>query len=624
MKLDLSQISSGIEPIRHIPIGKKIGILVFVFLLALSIVEIGGVWGLRQVSQVYALGHQQLRASQSILRAARASQGVRRLVSWALATVESETGGGMEKALQDVGALSQDLKAALDTVEQASLQAASQKTFEQLQTAVIPYVNQAENLIELVAAGQQLPSHVEILMFQEMFTALSEDLATLEGLLEEEVRASTQQGEQAWAGAERLLLVSTIIAACLSCGLGWFLLTTISTPLARLSRVASRLATGDLQQQIDYNSADEVGTLAAALRELLHYLRGLAQATERIGHNDLSVQIRPRSEHDMLSRHVLHLQETLRTKQSSLQSGSDSLADSLKQMARSVTQLSTSSAETSTSITESATTVEQVRQSAQLSVLKAKEVATHSQQAAVISQSGEQSVEEARRGILEMRAHVESIAESVATLDEQSQAIGDIIMSVNDLAEQSHVLAVNAAIEAAKAGESGRGFGVVAQEVKTLAEESQKATTQVYAILHDVQQAVAAAMEATQQGTASVEIGVKKSIGAGELLRILSQNIAETGQAVTQIATNSEQQLIGVDQMVLAVDHIKSAAGLHVNGLEQIEQAIQNVQAVGQSFQNLLTQLVDSPVGYGPSATGSILPGEEADTWNPNTRLASV
>ena len=594
MKLDLSQISFGEEPIRKIPIGKKIGSLVFVFILALTVVGIGGFWGIWQVSQSHAVRQTQLSAGQSILRAERGSEGLRRLVSWALATVESETGGGMQKTLQDVGTLSQDLKTALDAVELAFLHA--QQTFPHVQTAATRYLDQAQNLIGLVAAGQQLPSHVEILTFQEMFTALSEHLATLEGVVEEEIRASTQHTEQIRVDAERVLMVSLVLTGCLSCGLGWFFFTTISTPLAQLTRVAGRLATGDLQQQIDYSLADEMGALATALRDLQHYLRGLAQAAERIGHNDLSVQIRPRSGHDMLSRHLLRLLEMLRTKQSTLQAGSDSLTASLKQMARSVTQLSTSSAETSTSITESAATVEQVRQTAQLSVLKAKEVAVHSQQAAVISQSGEQSVEEARTGILEMRTHVESIAESVATLDEQSQAIGDIIMSVNDLAEQSHVLAVNAAIEAAKAGESGRGFGVVAQEVKTLAEESQKATTQVYAILHDVQQAVAAAMEATQQGTDSVEVGVKKSIGAGELLQILSQNIAETGQAVTQIATNSEQQLIGVDQMVLAVDHIKSAAGLHINGLEQIEQAVQNVQAVGQSFQSLLTELAD-PTG---------------------------
>lgn len=96
-----------------------------------------------------------------------------------------------------------------------------------------------------------------------------------------------------------------------------------------------------------------------------------------------------------------------------------------------------------------------------------------------------------------------------------------LVMSfrASTLAEQSHVLAMNTTIGTAKVAEAGRGFGVVAKEVKTLAVKSQKATTKVYALLHGVSQAVAAAMEATQEGTDSVEVGVNKSMGTSELLR---------------------------------------------------------------------------------------------------------
>ena len=96
-----------------------------------------------------------------------------------------------------------------------------------------------------------------------------------------------------------------------------------------------------------------------------------------------------------------------------------------------------------------------------------------------------------------IREQMEAIAESMVRLSEQGQAIGQIIATVEDLAAQSNLLAVNASIEAAKAGEHGKGFGVVAQEVKSLAEQSKQATNQVRTILSDIQKATTAAVMAT-------------------------------------------------------------------------------------------------------------------------------
>ncbi len=110
-----------------------------------------------------------------------------------------------------------------------------------------------------------------------------------------------------------------------------------------------------------------------------------------------------------------------------------------------------------------------------------------------------------------IQTHMDSIAASIVRLSDQSQAIGEIIASVNDLAEQSNLLAVNAAIEAAKAGEQGKGFAVVAQEVRSLAEQSKQATAQVRNILGDIQKATSAAVMATEQGSKAVEAGVKQS-----------------------------------------------------------------------------------------------------------------
>jgi len=128
---------------------------------------------------------------------------------------------------------------------------------------------------------------------------------------------------------------------------------------------------------------------------------------------------------------------------------------------------------------------------------------------------------------------MESIAESIVRLSEQSQAIGEIIATVNDLAEQSNLLAVNAAIEATKVGEQGKGFVVVAQEIKSLATQSKEATAQVRTLLGDIQKATSAAVLATEQGNKAVEAGVKQTAEAGDSIRLLADSVNEAAQAAT-------------------------------------------------------------------------------------------
>jgi len=175
-----------------------------------------------------------------------------------------------------------------------------------------------------------------------------------------------------------------------------------------------------------------------------------------------------------------------------------------------------------------------------------------------------------------------------AKLSEHSQAIGEIIATVNDLADQSNLLAVNAAIEAAKAGEQGKGFAVVAQEVRGLAEQSKQATAQVRAILTDIQKATSAAVMATEQGTKAVEAGVKQSADAGQAIRALGDSITESAQAATQIAASSQQQMVGTDQVALAMENIKQASTQNVAGTKQAETAAQNLHDLGQKLKQLV------------------------------------
>jgi methyl-accepting chemotaxis protein len=180
------------------------------------------------------------------------------------------------------------------------------------------------------------------------------------------------------------------------------------------------------------------------------------------------------------------------------------------------------------------------------------------------------------------------IAETIVALSEQGQAIGEIIATVGDLAEQSNLLAVNAAVEAAKAGEQGKGFAVVAAEVKSLAEQSKQATAQVRAILGDVQKATTAAVLATEQGNRAVEAGVQLSTELGESIQTLADSIAEAAGAATQIAVSAQQQLVGMDQAVLAIQNIRQASAQNVAGTRQAEGAARNLHELGLKLKQLV------------------------------------
>ncbi len=252
------------------------------------------------------------------------------------------------------------------------------------------------------------------------------------------------------------------------------------------------------------------------------------------------------------------------------------------------TQVASGTAETATAISETSTTVEEVQQAVKQTVEKAKNVANSAQRMAQVSQNGQKAVEETVNGMNRIREQMDSIAQTVIRLSEQSQSIGGIIASVTEIADQSNLLAVNAAIEAAKAGEQGKGFAVVAQEIKNLAGQSKQATSQVRNILNDVQKATGAAVMATEQGSKAVEAGVKQAAQAGEAIRKLAESSNEAVQATTQIVASSQQQVVGMDQIGVAMQNINQAGTETAVSMVQSEKSAKSLNELGQKLKEMV------------------------------------
>jgi len=314
-------------------------------------------------------------------------------------------------------------------------------------------------------------------------------------------------------------------------------------------------------------------------------IREIAEAVSRIAAGDLTVGIAFVSRKDelgVLATKINEMTENLRAQIRELIEGANVLGSAASEIVASTTQLAASASESAAAVTETTTTVEEVRQTVQVSNQKARTVADSAQKVAQSSQSGRKSTEDVGAGMDRIRQQMEAIAASMMRLSEQSQTIGQIIATVEDLSAQSNLLAVNAAIEAAKAGEQGKGFSVVAQEVKSLAEQSRQATKQVQTILNDIQKATTAAVMATEQGSKAVEAGIRQADVAGESIQALAGSVSEAAQAATQIAASSQQQLTGVDQVAGAMESIRQASTQNVASAQQLEASARNLNNLGQ------------------------------------------
>ncbi|MBT0959562.1 HAMP domain-containing methyl-accepting chemotaxis protein [Denitromonas iodatirespirans] len=356
----------------------------------------------------------------------------------------------------------------------------------------------------------------------------------------------------------------------------------MSASLRDKAELAQRIAAGDLRVEVKQLSDKDI--LGEAFATMASSLRDKAELAQRIATGDLRVEVKLQSDTDALGQAFATMVNNLRELNRDIGEGVEVLAASAAEILTSTSQVATGATQTATAMSETATTVEEIKQTATLASQKAKSVAEVARQAAQVARGGSQAVEDTVEGMQHIREQMAQIAESIVRLSEQGQAIGEIIATVNDLSEQSNLLAVNASIEAAKAGEQGKGFAVVAQEVRSLAGQSKQATAQVRAILGDIQKATGSAVLATEQGSKAVEAGVRQSREAGEAIRQLADSIDDSAQAASQIAVSAQQQLAGMDQLAEATANIRVATAQNLDSTRQAETAAHNLNELGQTL----------------------------------------
>ena len=204
--------------------------------------------------------------------------------------------------------------------------------------------------------------------------------------------------------------------------------------------------------------------------------------------------------------------------------------------------------------------------------------------------TGKGSVEESVVAMVQIRDQVTAMSATITRLVERTAQIRGIIDTVNDLAEQSNVLAVNAGIEAAKAGEHGKGFAVIAREVRNLASHSKESTAQVSAMLKDIERATEDTLRAIDEGTRRTQAGMDLAHRAGEAIAVLDRAINDSSAAARQIAASTRQQAEGVDLIWQAMRNIDRAVNEGASGIRNIESVSRNMKQLSEQMAELVSR----------------------------------
>ncbi len=321
----------------------------------------------------------------------------------------------------------------------------------------------------------------------------------------------------------------------------------IETTVAGYRDFVERVATGDLSQRIEIEGSDDLAELGRQLNAMTESLAGMARQ---------------------------------------ITDASDSMSGSLADMVGTVAGQSASASEQAAAVTETSTTLEEIRAISAQTQDKAAALGESADRTRAEGEKGTEAMRETVAGMEAIREKVEGIAENIMALSGQTQQIGEITSTVNNLAHQLKMLALNASIEAAKAGESGKGFAVVAAEVKDLAEQSQEATEQVRQILQDIQNATDKAVMVTEEGTKGVDQGMHLVQQTGETLRNLTDVIRETAAGSQQIVAAVRQEAGGIDQIATAMGDINSVTQQLVGSSEKTRTAAETLAQIAEQMRD--------------------------------------
>lgn len=410
-----------------------------------------------------------------------------------------------------------------------------------------------------------------------------------------------------------------------------FLARGISRPIKGMAANALALSRGDIQQDVTYRSADELGILADSFRALIQYQTVIAEAAKRIAAGDLTVEVNPVSENDVLGQAVEQMVYQLRDQVKQIADQATNLKAASEQLAATANQSGTATAQiaatvqqialgigqqtesvnrTAGSVEQMSNTIngvahgaqEQSQSMSQTSLLfsqlgesirqvsdNAQLVSKGSSQASNAARNGTQSVQNTIKGMEKIREKVQLTANRIEEMNQRSSQIGMIVETIEEIASQTNLLALNAAIEAARAGEYGRGFAVVADEVRKLAERTSTATREISGLIKGIQKTVVEAVSAMHESAGEVESGAHLANDAGRDLAQILEAVDQVFAQTQQTAEAAKKMDLAAAEMVNAIDAVSTvieqntvATKEMAAGSTEITQSVENIASISE------------------------------------------
>ena len=277
-------------------------------------------------------------------------------------------------------------------------------------------------------------------------------------------------------------------------------------------------------------------------------------------------------------------------------------ASASSQISSSTEEMAAGAQEQTSQASEVASAVEEMTKTIMENSKNASVAADTAKQARVSAEAGGKVVDDTVQGMKRIAGVVNKSAETVKELGRSSDQIGEIIGVIDDIADQTNLLALNAAIEAARAGEQGRGFAVVADEVRKLAERTTKATKEIAGMIKKIQADTTGAVQSMEEGTQEVERGIELADKAGMSLKEIVGVSQKLTDMVTQIAAASEQQSSASEQISKNVEGISKVTGETAQGTQQIARAAEDLNRLTDNLQKLIS---DFKLGRGDEGMSS-------------------
>ena len=414
--------------------------------------------------------------------------------------------------------------------------------------------------------------------------------------------------EAATAAGRELLLLFGGVAALVLIG-GVLLADRIARPVTQLVQAAQRVGQGDLSETVPVRSRDEIGALGQAFNEAIVRLRSQVQTEserdderrrrEELQENiikflDTAMEV---SQGDLTKRgevtsdvlgnvvdainlmvaEIAAIIADVRVAAMQVSVSANQMTGSTGRMAQGAQDQAREAARVASAVSALTQLVRQVAESAQSSAAAARE-------ALDAAQRGDAAVRDSLQGMQRIRGEVQAISKKIKSLGDRSMEISEIVNTIEDIASQTNLVALNAAIEAAGAGEAGLRFAVVADEVRKLAERSAKATKDIAVLIKNVQTDTQEAVVVMEQGTQEVESGYRVTVQAGESLKAIAEVSRRSADLAASISDATQQQVRGAENVTQAMQAIQEVAGQTEKGILEARRTVDELAQLAEEL----------------------------------------